>query len=209
MEHGLSADNSLQTRGAIYVIYCKRPWDTRLYVGQTCQTIEERFQKHWNDGRLQMSRDDKCGIPMDDVMQCIGIKKLSVMCAELVPRATGESDKAWQGRCKDREQWWIRQLGTWKPFGHNASGVQHLTQQTYTRIRNTMHSSQWKGLLMPPLHCAPNSMTFRPPLPRPLPNDPEPPPPPSPMPDSPPSTPPQKTPTICANRRYVKSSKIL
>ena len=33
LEHGLSADVSLQKRGAIYVIYSKRPWETKQYLG--------------------------------------------------------------------------------------------------------------------------------------------------------------------------------
>ena len=74
------------------MIYSKRLWETKQYVGQTSESIEDRFQEHWNDGRLQMSRHDKCNIPMDEVMQHIGITKILVMCAELVPRAAGESD---------------------------------------------------------------------------------------------------------------------
>ena len=83
----MNADDALTSKGAIYVIYSKHPRDERMYVGQTAQTIQGRFQKHWSDGQVQRSRQEKwCDIPMDDVIQVIGIKKVSVMCAELVEK---------------------------------------------------------------------------------------------------------------------------
>ena len=53
--------SDLYFKGAVYVIYCKQKYKSRLYVGETIQSTWSRFQQHFTDGRrkhLLEQRDD-------------------------------------------------------------------------------------------------------------------------------------------------------
>ena len=134
-DYKLQRGFDLHTKGAIYVIYHKKPHDRRLYVGQTSQTIANRFQEHYNDGRKQMRERGTCDSYIDEWLQGVKLMNVSVMCAEVVPRRQDEPKKQWEKRLISRELWWIKRLHTFAPKGHNYKDVQHLTAQ-YRRNQN-------------------------------------------------------------------------
>ena len=74
--------SDLYFKGAVYVIYCKQNYKSRLYVGETIQSTWSRFQQHFTNGRrkhLLKQEDDSL---IDTLMGQSEVKHFGVIVLE-------------------------------------------------------------------------------------------------------------------------------
>jgi group I intron endonuclease len=125
--------------GFIYLITCKI--DGKLYVGQTINTVEDRWAEHLSKGRQMIYHQDsdperlrKQGILQSHLYRAMAIHGLDNFSIEELEECTDEE-------LNDKEAYWIETLDTLAPKGYNlmtggGSNGQH-SEVTKKRISQT------------------------------------------------------------------------
>ena len=97
--------SDLYFKGAVYVIYCKQKYKSRLYVGETTQSTWIRFQQHFTNGRRKHHLEQRDDSLIDTLMGQSEVKHFGVIVLETSSKQRDEDKEDWQRRLKLKEEW--------------------------------------------------------------------------------------------------------